>query len=60
MTDDQLGGLKEADQEAYEFVAALSDQQRGVLSFDPGRSNRLIDPLDNPSDLLLPGLDPVA
>ena len=61
-TDDQLGGLsKKQIKKADDFVDALSDQQREALSFDPGRSSRLVDPLSDQDDLsLLPGLDPLA
>ncbi|MAH57676.1 MAG: hypothetical protein CMN91_04440, partial [Synechococcus sp. ARS1019] len=61
-TDDQLGGLsKKQIKKADVFVDALSDQQREALSFDPGRSSRLVDPLSDQDDLsLLPGLDPLA
>ena len=62
MSDDQLAGLsKRQIKKADDFVDALSDQQRDALSFDPSRSNRLVDPLADQDDLsLLPGLDPLA
>ena len=62
LTDDQLAGLsKKQIKKADDFIEALSDQQRDALSFDPGRSNRLVDPLSDQNDLsLLPGLDPLA
>ncbi|QNI98615.1 putative secreted protease domain protein [Synechococcus sp. RS9902] len=61
LTDDQLAGLSNKQiKKADDFVDALSVQQREALSFDPRRSNRLIDPLDNVSDLLLPGVDLLA
>ena len=61
-TDDQLAGLsKKQIRKADDFIDALSDQQREAVSFDPGRSNRLVDPLIDQNDLsLLPGLDPLA
>ena len=60
-TDDQLAGLsKKQIKKADAFVDALSDQQIDALTFAPNPSSRLIDPLDNPSDLLLPGVDPLA
>ncbi len=60
-TDDQLAGLsKKQIKRADEFIDALSDQQIDALTFAPNPSSRLIDPLDTPSDLLLPGVDPLA
>ena len=60
-TDDQLAGLsKKQIKKADAFIDALSDQQIDALTFAPNPSSRLIDPLDNPSDLLLPGVDPLA
>ena len=62
LTDDQLAGLsKKQIKKADDFVDALSNHQRDALSFDPGRSNRLLDPLANQDEAsLLPGLDPLA
>ena len=62
LSDDQMTGLsKRQIKKADDFVDALSNQQRDALSFDPGRSNRLVDPLADQDDLsLLPGLDPLA
>ena len=62
MSDDQLAGLsKKQIKKADDFIDALSDQQRDALSFDPGPSNRLVDPLAEQDDVsLLPGVDPLA
>ena len=63
MTDDQLAGLtRKQIRKADDFIDALSNQQREALPFDPGRSNRLVDPLGDQDDLLflVPGLDPLA
>ena len=62
LSDDQLAGLsKRQIKKADEFVDALSGRQRDALSLDPGRSNRLVDPLADQDDLsLLPGLDSLA
>ena len=45
LTTEQLAGLtKKQIKRADDFIDALSNQQREALSFDPGRSNRLVDP----------------
>ena len=57
-TDDQLAGLsKKQIKKADQFIDALSDQQVDALSFDPNRFKRLVNPLDNPSDGALPGIN---
>ena len=63
MTDDQLAGLtRKQIRKADDFIDSLSNQQREALSFDPGRSNRLVDSFGDQDDLLslMPGLDPLA
>ena len=62
LTTEQLDALtKKQIRKADDFIDALSDQQRDALSFDPGRSNRLIDPFAEQDDLtLFSGLDPLV
>ena len=60
-TCDQLEALsKKQVNKADDFVDKLSNKQFGCLSFDPGRSSRLMDPFESSNDLFLPGLDPLA
>ena len=62
LNNTQLAGLsKKQIKKADDFINALTDQQRDALSFDPGRSSRLVNPFADQNDLsLLPGLDPLA
>ena len=62
LNNTQLAGLsKKQIKKADDFINVLTDQQRDALSFDPGRSSRLVNPFADQDDLsLLPGLDPLA
>ena len=62
LTTEQLAALtKKQIRKADDFIDELSDQQRQDLSFDPGRSNRLVDPLDQLHRMeVISGQDPLA
>ena len=62
LTTEQLAGLtKKQIKRADDFFDALSNQQREALSFDPGRSNRLVDPFDAVNGIeVIAGQDPLA